>query len=50
MATKKVTIEAPPGSLRELLPSSKRKLSIYGLLREWKIDPQKLKEELREEE
>ena len=47
---KKLVIEASPESLRKLLPGEKKELTIYGILRDWKIDPQKLKEELREEE
>ena len=50
MEAKKLVIEASPESLRKLLPGRKKELSIYGLLRDWNIDPQKFKEELREEE
>ncbi len=48
--SKKLVIEASPENLRRLLPGEKRELTIYGILQDWKIDPQKLKDELREEE
>jgi len=43
----KVRIEIPEELLKEF--NRRRELSIFGLLKDWKINPQKIKDELREE-
>ncbi len=45
--TKKIKIEVPENLVKEF--KSEKRLSIFGLLKDWRINPQELKDELREE-
>ena len=49
MAVRRVTVELPEEVIRRLATGSRRESRIFGLLKGWEIDPQRLKEELREE-
>ena len=49
VVVKKVTMELPEEVVKRLAVGSKKESRIFGLLKGWEIDPQRLKEELREE-
>ena len=49
MAVRRVTVELPEEVVKRLALVSEGESKIFGLLKGWEIDPQRLKEELREE-
>ena len=46
--SKRILIEVPARNVKDILPERKEN-RLFGILRGWRIDPQKLKDELREE-
>ena len=48
MKSKRILIEVPARNVKDILPERKEN-RLFGILRGWRIDPQKLKDELREE-